>query len=227
MYIQTQTYKRKDGQTSVRYYLYENHRVDGKSKRFSLLPLGADFSVSPSKWKPLLDRVQHQLGLEVSLPFEAVDPEVEREAGRIAKALKERGYTGPDKTRLYMRVKRQGGVRHPAGGTTSVGGARVVQQALEELQLERILLDAGVSGKRARVTRSALMEVMDLQGMPLSEHTLYRANDDVWTHREAIMERLYEQQQTRFGHDRNDPVLRSDEHVFPGPHGERALAARA
>ena len=224
MYIQTQTYKRKDGQKRVQYYLYENHRVDGKSKRFSLLPLGPDFRVSQSKWKKLLDGVQHKLGLEVGLPFEELDPDIEREADRIATALKERGYTGPDQTRLYMRIKRQGGVRHPAGGTTSVGGARVAKQALDELKLEKILIHAGVSGKRARVIcalvaarmlapgserstqawipRSALMEVMDLQGIPLSVNTLYRASDEVWAHRDVIMDELYEQQQTRFSHDR-------------------------
>ncbi|MDE2956990.1 MAG: transposase, partial [Bacteroidota bacterium] len=215
MYIRERAHKLKNGEVRIGYGLLECRRVRGKPTQKTILNLGRDFNVPEPDWKVLTDRVAAILRGEPLLPLES--EAVRTSAEDIARRLKAKGYDihAPLDDRDLVITDE---MRHIA--IRSVGGERVGLHALEHLGFMDLLRELGFSETRVRIAaalvigrmmspgseahtynwmleRSAILELLDLE-VPCA-NSLYRVGDQLYAHREALMQGLFDQSQQLFG----------------------------
>ena len=211
---QTKISSRRSGDAYTTFRLVASERIGGRVKQRTILNLGANFSLPKEKWPELCTRIEQILAVQGSL-FPLTD-DIEREAQNYATLLvtkdgaserqDENGsrcdYQEVDVNSLELVRPRSIGVEH-------VGLA-----ALEELNMPKILADAGLNmvqrdtaigsiiGRMAEpgselatygwlTERSGLGELLavDYTGMPLIR--LYRTSDLLVKNRQTIESMLF------------------------------------
>jgi len=215
MYIrQTKISSRRSGDAYTTFRLVTSERIGGRVKQRTILNLGTNFNLPKEKWPELCTRIEEILAGQGTL-F-PLAKEIEQEAQRYAALLVTKGgargrqeetgnscdYQEVDVSSLELVRPRSIGVEH-------VGLA-----ALEELNMPRILADAGLNkvqrdtaigsiiGRMAEpgselatygwlTERSGLGELLDVDyaGMPLIR--LYRTSDLLVKNRQTIESLLF------------------------------------
>ena len=225
MYIRrVPTRKKSDTERYFSYRLVESRREGDRVRQRTLLNLGSHFPIPQEQWPVLVERVQTLLTGKIDLdPGLEPDPELEREADRIAQRLLARSaserlpatQTGARATHtMYEDSLDQVHVR--TAGIEALG-----LWALRELGLEDLLQElSGHSGlvktalasiamrlvepgseRRTHLwlrTRSAAGELLGVDFDRQSLMQLYRASDLLMSHRDAIEEHLFERLMTLF-----------------------------
>ena len=215
MYIRKRTHTLKSGEVRVGYGLLECRWVRGKPKQKTLFNLGRDFAIPEADWNDLTDRVAAILRGQPLLPLER--EAVRTSAEDIARRLKEKGYDidAPLDDRDLVITDE---LRHESIRT--VGGERVGLQALEYLGFMDLLRTLGFSETRVRIAaalvvgrmmspgseahtynwmleRSSVLELLDLEAP--CPNSLYRVGDQLYAHREELMQGLFDQSRQLFG----------------------------
>ena len=204
----TKTANGSDGKSYFTYRLVEGQREGTKVRQKTLLNLGSNWDVPQSDWKAVAHRVEAiQQGQVVCFDY----PEhVEIAAQDIVNRLRAKGLNSDQSTTDSVVTVDLDTMDHNDG--RSVGCERLCLQALEELQLGRILGELGMSELDTRralalvaakmihpaseretsrwmKNNSGLPELLELtRSRDLERKTLYSVGDCLWR-RQADIER--------------------------------------
>ena len=215
MYIRRRIHKRKNGEVRIGYGLLECRRVHGQPKQKTILNLGHNFDIEEADWNVLTDRVRALLRGQPPLPVDSIH--IQKAAEDIARRLQASGYDPnvqlDDRDAVIIDDVHHEDVR-------TVGGERVGLKALEQLGFMDLLRQLGLSEDYVRLAaalvigrmmspgseahthhwmmgHSAILELVQMD--PPSASTLYRVGDQLFAHREAIMQGLFDQTKQLLG----------------------------
>ena len=211
---QTQTRSNNTGESYFTYRLVESRRVGRKVSQHTLLNLGTNFELPTEAWPELCTRVEQILNSEQ--PLFASDATLEKKAQHIySQIIARRGelqslaieetpsYEEVDVSSLQQIKPR------------SVGAEHVSLEALKELQIPKILEEAGFNKRQQaealaniigrmcvprseRATakwlkeKSALGELLKHDFTPMPLIALYRASDRLFRHKALIEEKIFD-----------------------------------
>ena len=206
------------------YRLVESRREGTRVRQRTLLNLGSHFCIPKARWPVLVERVEALLTGQVDLSrYLDPDPDIEREASRIAQQLVSRSASLQEATTeaeervihsIYEDSLDQVQVR-------TVGIEAVGLWALRELGLEDLLHECSSNAKLVKIalasivlrmlepgserrthlwlqTRSAAGELLGVDFERQSLMQLYRASDLLMSHRETIETHLFKRIMTLF-----------------------------
>ena len=205
----------KAGQPAYSVRLVQSHRHGSSIRQKTLLNLGTGYPVPKKLWPQVAATTSDILRGQESL-F-SVDPDVLSAAEHLVRRLRERGFraTGPDADSRFATVDLDT-LQHDA--TRSVGAERLCLHALDQLGFQSLLLGRGASPRDTKIATalliarmlhpsserealrwlqksSALLEVLGLDsGVGPSLSKLYRTNDLLFKHREALQEGLFQRE---------------------------------
>ena len=198
------------------YRLVESRREGTRVRQRTLLNLGSHFCIPKARWPVLVERVEALLTGQVDLSrYLDPDPDIERQASRIAQQLVSRSASLQEPTTeaeervihsIYEDSLDQVQVR-------TVGIEAVGLWALRELGLEELLHECSSNAKLVKIalasivlrmlepgserrthrwlrTRSAAGELLGVDFERQSLMQLYRASDLLMSHRDAIERHL-------------------------------------
>jgi transposase len=219
MYIrQTKTSTAKTGDAYYTYRLVKSNRVGDKVRQKTLLNLGKNFSLPKEKWGDLCIRIEQILSGQMSIvePDEETEVLAQQYAAQMitqgpsfGSGKVERDYQEVDINSLQVIRPRSVGVEH------------VAQEALKELDIERILKSVGLSEKVLTIIEALIIarmakpgselatwrwlrstssagELMAIDFEKVSLMALYRASDSLVKHREKIEDALFQQVSSLF-----------------------------
>ena len=217
---QTHTRSNSNGGSYFTHRLVESRRVGRKVSQHTLLNLGTNFDLPSEAWPELCTRIEQILNAEQAL-F-AVDATIEQQAQHIySQIIARRGKLqapGNEQTPNYAEVDVSSLQQIKP---RSVGAEHVSLEALKELQIPKILEDAGFNTRQRaealgniigrmcaprseRATakwlkeKSALGELLNHDFTPMSLMQLYRASDRLFRKKEMIERRIFERVQDIF-----------------------------
>ena len=205
----------KAGQPAHSVRLVESRRHGSSVRQKTLLNLGTSYSVPKHLWRQVAALTSDLLHGQPSLL--SVDPAVHQAAQDLLDRLRQRGLQPASSTDncRFAQVDLDS-LQHDAA--RSVGAERLCLQALEDLRFSELLLRQGTSLHDAKIASallvarmlhpsserealrwlqrsSAVLEVLGLNSGPgLSLSKLYRTNDLLWKHREALQEGLFQRE---------------------------------
>lgn len=230
MFIRKTTTKKyaKTGTAHTTYRLVSTYRnAHGKVKQETLLNLGSNFSIPEEQWRLLTDRIEQLLSCTGLLFKLEVPLEIEKEANRIVKLLSAKKtdasainqhsfptYEEGDYQNVDINSLNTSEVKH-------VGSEHVAYHAATQLNLKKVLSDAGLNSKQvsialasiiSRLIRpgseraahkyltqdSALDELMSTDFSDLDIRQLYKVSDLLWGHKAVIEDALYQREKELF-----------------------------
>ncbi len=221
MYIRRTSTSNRKNKTYFTYRLVETERVDGKVKQRTILNLGRHFNIDKVDWKPLTSRIcqliesqNNFLQIELNTALEQL---AQNYAARIISDCRSKNtqvatlkhYSiNPDS--LELTRPRSVGVEHLALHAVS---QLKFDQKLKELGFNQRQIATALGNIIARMVCSAselathrwlqqssgLGELINhhYEDMPLER--LYRISDQLWKHKEALEQHLYQQELNLFG----------------------------
>ena len=246
MYIRRTSIKsRKDGTQYFTYRLVESQRIGKKVRQFTLLNLGKDFSLPREQWPELSNRIQDIIiGRQPLFP---VSDEIEQFAQRFAALViqaQQQQEHDQDETQ-YKEVDLESlEVIRPR----SVGKEYVALEALRSLKLDKKLQDLGFNGPQLAAATGTIIGRMCLPGSELATHnwlqnvsglgeltgfdygktslySLYKVSDQLFKHKEAIEDHLYNQEKRLFGFQETITLYDLTNTYFEGSCKHNSLAA--
>jgi len=216
---------RETGKQYYTYRLAETYRnAEGKVRQRALLNLGAHFTLLPTKWKELADRVEEIIrGQQVLFVPEAA---IETTAQGIAKQVihkialdkppteKVKKVTGEDYQQVDINSLEHQHVRQ-------IGTEHVGYEIIKQLQLEQLLTELRFNGKQINTalgsiigrlvapgserathkylqTQSALDELLGCNFKEITLDDLYGISDKLLRNKEIIEERLFQREKDLF-----------------------------
>ncbi len=216
MFLRATKTHSKAGRPASSVRLVQSERHGSSVRQKTLLNLGTAYPVPEPLWRQVAATASDIFHGQPSL-F-SVDPEVLSAAEHLVHRLRERGFqTRTDADSRFATVDLDT-LQHDA--TRSVGAERLCLQALDELGFQRLLLRQGASQRDSKIATalivarmlhpsserealrwmqrsSALLEVLGLDaGLGPSRSKLYRTNDLLWKHREALQDGLFQRERT-------------------------------
>ena len=221
MFIRRTKTRSVKGKDYYSYRLVQSERIDGKVRPKTLLNLGANFGVPQEQWGAVTQLAESLLQGQSAL-F-STDPEVQAAARDLVSGLRARGFSRGELTAEQDAIATVDLDTLGHEDARSVGCERLCLHALEELGLPSLLGKLGVSERDARIALalviakmahpsserealrwlqddSAIRELLSLnQGPVLSLSKLYRTNDLLWRHREALESGLFRQERQLLG----------------------------
>ncbi len=219
MYIRRTTIKsKKSGENYFTYRLVESRRLGGKVKQQTLLNLGRYSSVEKEQWPLLTARLEHLLSAQSDLLPLDLSSELEKVAQTLLSQLHQVGYGAQSPSQSIQSVDIDSlEVNRPR----SVGIEQIALHALKQLKLIEKLQELGfnrhqlaaaignIVGRIAfpaseRATyqwlqnHSALGDLIGYDYSNMGHDRLYRAGDQLWKHKEAIEQHLWQQERSLF-----------------------------
>ena len=222
MYIrQTKTSASKSGEHYCTHRLVASERIGSKVRQKTLLNLGALFSLPREQWPHLCSRIEQLLSGQVTLlPLDTkIEPLAQRYAAQIiAQRTEEQLDEESNKILDYQEVDINSvELVRPR----SIGVEHVGLSALVELELPRILEEAGLNGAQRSVAmasiigrmavpanelatwrwlreRSGLGDLLDMDFEGISSMSLYRVSDLLIKHQELIEKAMFKRISTLF-----------------------------
>ena len=219
MYIRATKTHTKQGEARHSYRLVRSDRVGGKVRQSVLLNLGVHFDTPREQWDELVSHIKHLIqGQQVLL----CEPDLLRTAEVIVEQLRARGidtHAKPEEAPESVMTVDMDSLEH-LEHARSVGAERVCLQALEDLGLKDLLIQAGAKGRDARLavalvlarmlypnseratlewleSRSTTLDLLGLRpGRKVSLAKLCRINDLLWKHDQAIQQGLFQKERT-------------------------------
>ena len=218
---QTKTRSASSGEAYFTHRIVESRRVGNKVSQHTLLNLGSNFEFPKEVWPELCTRIEQIFNSED--PLFAVDASIEQKAQHIySQIIARRGelqvLVNTETTHDFQEVD-VNSIKQIK--PRSVGAEHVSLEALKELQIQKILEEAGLNARqRAEALgniigrmcaprsehataqwlkeQSALGELLkhDFTAMPLMQ--LYRASDRLLKKRDFIEDRIFERVQDIF-----------------------------
>ncbi len=219
MYIRRTTIKsRKDGSQYYTYRIVESKRTEKGVRQYTLLNLGADFSLPREQWSDLAKQIEDILAGQQSL-FD-IDCDIEVLAQNYAsRIILSRQNVGDSDSIDYREVDLDSlEVSRPR----SVGGEHITLQALRLLGLDTKLKELGFNGPQTAAAigtiigrccepgselathewlqqRSGLGELINYEFSNLSLYGMYQISDQLYKNKTAIEHHLFKQEQSLFG----------------------------
>jgi hypothetical protein len=217
---QTQTRSNGTGESYFTYRLVESRRVGKKVSQHTLLNLGTNFDLPTEVWPELCTRVEQILNSEQAL-F-ASDATLEKKAQHIySQIIARRGELqslGNEETPNYEEIDVNSLQQIKP---RSVGAEHVSLEALKELQIPKILEEAGFNKRQQAEAlaniigrmcaprsehatakwlneKSALGELLKHDFTPMPLIALYRASDRLFRHKALIEEKIFDRVQNIF-----------------------------
>ena len=221
MFIRRTKTRSVKGKDYYSYRLVQSERIDGKVRPKTLLNLGANFDVPQEQWGAVTQLAESLL--QGQPPLFSAKPEVQAAARDLVSGLRARGFSRGESTAEQDAIATLDLDTLGHEDARSVGCERLCLHALEELGLPPLLGKLGVSERDARIALalviakmvhpsserealrwlqddSAIRELLSLdQGPVLSLSKLYRTNDLLWRHREALESGLFRQERQLLG----------------------------
>ena len=221
MYIRRTKTRSVKGKDYYSFRLVQAERRDGKVRPKTLLNLGANFDVPREQWGAVTQLAESLL--QGQPPLFSAEPEVQAAAKDLVSGLRARGFSRGESTAEQDAIATLDLDTLGHEDARSVGCERLCLHALEELGLPSLLGKLGVSERDARIAMalviakmahpsserealrwlqddSAIRELLSLdQGPALSLSKLYRTNDLLWRHREALESGLFRQERQLLG----------------------------
>ena len=217
MYIHETLTRRATNKTSRSVRLVEG----SKAQRKTLLNLGANFAIPKAQWAELVEIIKAKLA--DSELFVEPAAELTEAAETIVQKLRSRGLVQSTDETLDVNFADVllGSVEMENG--RSVGCERIALASLDALGLHGVLKDVGLSDHDARITmalviarmihptdeeetlrwleiNSSTLELLHLDtGQALKLDNLFRLNDSLDQHRQAIEDALFAHQRKLFG----------------------------
>ena len=215
MFLRATKTHSKAGQPAYSVRLVQSRRSGSSVRQKTLLNLGTGYPVPKKLWPQVAATASDIFHGQESLL--AVDPDVLSAAEHLVRRLRERGFqaSGPDADSRFATVDLDT-LQHDA--TRSVGAERLCLHALDQLGFQNLLLSRGASLRDTKIATAllvarmlhpsserealrwlqkstALLEVLGLDSGPgLSLSKLYRTNDLLFKHREALQEGLFQRE---------------------------------
>lgn len=221
MYIRRTNTTNRKRKTYFTYRLVETERVDGKVKQRTLLNLGRHFTVDKEDWKPLTSRITQLIESQNDL----LPIELTQEHEQLAQNLAARIISGCHSKDTQVASSTHYSINPDSLELTrprSIGVEHLALHAVSQLKLDLKLEDLGFNQRQiatalgniiARMAcpaselathrwlqqRSGLGELIDhhYEDMPLER--LYRISDQLWKHKNALEQHLYQQERNLFG----------------------------
>lgn len=238
MFIRATSYiDKRNGKKYSNYRLVESYRnQSGKVRQNTILTLGTDFSVDKSQWRLLVDRIEEICSGQISLL--PLSPKLEKEAESIARLVSKK--LSESKIPVVKSVNNQtiksaedrkyleekdfqtvnlNSLSHQ--DIRQIGSEYLGVSAAKQLNLEEVLLAAGLSPKQVKIAlasiiarlvhpaselnthlyltkNSALDELLDDNFLNLPLKSLYKISDQLLSKKEKIEEALYEREMDLF-----------------------------
>ena len=221
MFIRRTKTRSVKGKDYYSYRLVQSERIDGKVRPKTLLNLGANFAVPQEQWGAVTQLAESLL--QGQPPLFSAEPEVQAAARDLVSGLRARGFSRGELTAEQDAIATVDLDTLGHEDARSVGCERLCLHALEELGLPSLLGKLGVSERDTRIALalviakmahpsserealrwlqddSAIRELLSPdQGPVLSLSKLYRTNDLLWRHREALESGLFRQERQLLG----------------------------
>ena len=221
MFIRRTKTRSVKGKDYYSYRLVQSERIDGKVRPKTLLNLGANFAVPQEQWGAVTQLAESLLQGQPTL-F-STEPEVQAAARDLVSGLRARGFSRVESTAEQDAIATVDLDTLGHEDARSVGCERLCLHALEELGLPSLLRKLGVSERDTRIALalviakmahpsserealrwlqddSAIRELLSPDQSPvLSLSKLYRTNDLLWRHREALESGLFRQERQLLG----------------------------
>ena len=250
MFIRCTTIKnRKHGEAYFSYRLVESHRVADKVKQQTLLNLGRHFDVHKRDWQPLSLRIQQLLEKQESILSLELNPDLEalaqRYAAQIIARQGQQTSESPDQLSTVnleslelVRPRRVGVEQLALQAIDQLG----LKDKLEALGFNRHQRAAALGNIVARMAfpaserashqwlaqRSGLGELLGYDFEAMGRDRLYQASDQLWAHKDALEEQLYEQEQSLFSVDETITLYDLTNTFFEGdPRSDKAQRGRS
>ncbi len=204
----------KAGKPAFSYRLVQTIRCGATVRQKTLLNLGTSYPIPKPLWPQVTSLASDLLAGTTAL-F-APDPQVLDAAEHLVKRLRQAGFSrSPDADNPVATVNLDTLQHEP---TRSVGAERLCLHALEQLEFGNLLLRAGARWRDTQLATalvvarmlhpsserealrwlqhsSCLLELLGIEGdVGLSLSQLYRTNDLLWKHRQALQKGLFERE---------------------------------
>jgi len=246
MYIRRTSIKsRKDGSQYYTYRLVESRRTEKGVRQYTLVNLGADFSLPREQWPDLTKRIEGILSGQQSL-FD-IDCNIEKLAQNYASRIVASHQDDSDPDVIDYREVDLDSLE--ISRSRSVGGEHAMLEALRFLGLDTILGGLGFNGPQTAAAigtiigracepgselathewlqeRSGLGELIGYDFNDLSLYGMYKVSDQLLKKKSAIEKHLYEQERTLFGLQETITLYDLTNTYFEGQCKSNALAAR-
>ncbi len=247
MYIRrTTTKSTKDGRQYYSYRIVESKRTEKGVRQYTLLNLGADFSLPREKWPDLTRRIEGILSGQQNM-FD-ITHDIEKLAQNIASRIiaSQQDVSESSSTTDFRDVDLDS---LEMSRQRSVGSEHVTLDALQFLGLDTKLEELGFNGvqKSAAIgaiigracepgselathewlqERSGLGELIDYDFNSLSLYGMYKVSDQLLEKKTAIEQHLYEQERSLFGLQETITLYDLTNTYFEGQSKANNLAAR-
>ena len=213
MFIRSDRYTAKSGESRTGYRLVEGYYIDGKHTQHTLLDLGPEFALPKKDWPRVITLVRDYLQGQLNLDFEGESSLIRDTARDLIQRLQAISYRAKDVYDRYEQIEIQS-INFPPNSVRTVGGERLALRVFEILEFEEVLLDLGFSSFAARLMEvcivarmlklkvrqstlawlreeSAILELLDLEARPITAQKIKRASKRFWMFRRRIMRGLF------------------------------------